>query len=131
MVVLDTDFVIDLMRRHEGAVVFLKSLLESPDPAGISAVTVMQLYHGVARFGLPEEEEARVDRSLKGLAVYELTRAIAERAGRLDGELALAGQQIDLADVIVGATALDQNVPLVTRNKRHFGRLKGLRLVEY
>ena len=44
------------MRGHAGAVSYLQELLESPDPVGISAITVMQLYHGVSRSSVPEAE---------------------------------------------------------------------------
>lgn len=119
------------MRGHAGAAALLQDLLESSDPVGISAITVMQLYHGVARTGMPEAEAEQIERALKGVGTYDLTRDIAARAGRLDGELVARGEAIDPADVIIGATALHRNEPVVTRNTRHFSRLKGLRLVGY
>ncbi len=119
------------MRGQTRATTLLQSLLESPDPVGISAITVMQLYHGVARASVPEAEANRIERALKGVATYDVTRDIAARAGRMDGELTVRGEPIDPADVIVGATALHRNEPLVTRNTRHFARLKGVRLVTY
>jgi predicted nucleic acid-binding protein len=122
---------IDLMRSHGGAVELLNDLLESPDPAGISAITVMQLYHGVVRVGLPDDEQEKVERALKGVAVYDLSRPIAARAGQMDRDLVKRGEAIDPADVMIGATALHRDEPLVTRNKKHFARLKGLRLISY
>ena len=119
------------MRGHAGAVSHLQELLESPDPVGISAITVMQLYHGVSRSSVPEAEAEKIERALKGVATYDLTREIAAHAGRLDGELVARGEPIDPADVIIGTTALHRNEPLVTRNRRHFSRLRGLRLVAY
>lgn len=119
------------MRGHEGAVSRLENLLESTDPVGISAVTVMQLYHGVSRASVPEAEAEKIERALKGVATYDLTREVAARAGRLDGEMASRGERIDPTDVIIGTTALLRNEPLVTRNSRHFARMKGLRLLTY
>lgn len=72
---------IDLMRRHADAASLLRTLLESPDPVGISAITVMQLYHGVARVSVPEVEAEKIERALKGVATYDVTRGIAARAG--------------------------------------------------
>ncbi len=131
MVVLDTDFLIDLMRRHAGAVETLDGLLESPDSVGVSVISIMQLYHGVARAAVAEAEAAKIEGALKGLATYDMTREIAMSAGRVDGELASRGQAIDPADVIIGATALHRGEPLVTRNARHFSRIKGLRILGY
>ncbi len=130
-VVLDTDFLIDLMRGHAGAVSLLEHLLDGPDPVGISAITMMQLYHGVSRVAVPASEAARIENALKGIATYDLTREIASVAGRIDGELVVRGEGIDPADVIVGSTALLRNEPVVTRNGRHFSRIKELRLISY
>ena len=128
---LDTDFLIDLMRGHEGAARLLEDLLEGTDPVGISAITVMQLYHGVARVAAPAAEAAKIENALKAIATYDLTREIAAEAGRIDGELVVRGEAIDPADVIIGTTAIRRNEPVVTRNSRHFSRIKGLRLVSY
>ncbi len=119
------------MRSHSGAVRLLGDLLEGPDPVAISAITVMQLYHGVSRAAVPAAEADRIEGALKGIATYDLTREIAMVAGQIDGELVARGEGIDPADVIIGATALRRNEPVVTRNARHFSRLKGLRLVAY
>ena len=91
----------------------------------------MQLYHDVSRAAVPEAEAERIERAMKWVATYDLTREIVARAGRLDGELVVRGEAIDPADVIVGASALHRNEPVVTRNARHFSRPKGLRLVSY
>ncbi len=119
------------MRGHPGATALLQSLLERPDPVGISAITVMQLYHGVSRAAVPEAEAGRIEAALTGVATYDLTREVAARAGRIDGELVARGEAIDPADVIIGATALHRNEPVVTRNARHFSRIRGVRLVSY
>ncbi|TLZ48515.1 MAG: type II toxin-antitoxin system VapC family toxin [Methanobacteriota archaeon] len=119
------------MQGHAGAAALLQDLLESPDPVGVSAITVMQLYHGVSRAAVPEAEAEKIERALKGVATYDVTREVAGRAGRLDGELVTRGEALDPADVIIGVTALHRNEPLVTRNVRHFSRLKGLRILSY
>lgn len=130
-VILDTDFLIDLMRGHEGATRLLEDLLDGPDPVGISAITVMQLYHGVGRVAVPAAEAAKIEKALKGIAAYDVTRDVAAEAGRIDGELAARGEAMDPADVIIGTTALRRNEPVATRNGRHFSRIAGLRVLAY
>ncbi len=98
---------------------------------GISAITVVQLQHGISRVSVPQAEAEKIERAPQGIATYDVTREIAATAGRLDGELAARGEEIDPADVIVGSTALHRNEPVATRNARHFGRIEGLRLVPY
>ncbi|MBI4392363.1 MAG: PIN domain-containing protein [Euryarchaeota archaeon] len=131
MVVLDTDFVIDLTRGVEPAAELLRTLAEGYEPLAVSSVTVMQLHHGVARARRPAAEMARVDRALRGAATYAFTHDIAAIAGRLEGDLEEAGTPIGLSDVMIAATALHHGEPIVTRNTRHFRLVSGLHLLDY
>jgi predicted nucleic acid-binding protein len=36
---------------------------------------------------------------------------------------------IDLADILIGATALTHDIPLATLNRKHFERIKGLEII--
>jgi tRNA(fMet)-specific endonuclease VapC len=36
---------------------------------------------------------------------------------------------IDLADILIGATALTHDIPLATLNTKHFERIKGLEII--
>lgn len=37
---------------------------------------------------------------------------------------------IDLADILIGATAPTHNIPIATLNDKHFNRIKGLETVK-
>jgi len=50
-------------------------------------------------------------------------RAVAERAGRVVREFGLR-----LPDALIAATALEHQLDLVTRNRKHFDEVRGLRL---
>lgn len=52
-------------------------------------------------------------------------------AGRLHGELAAAGDRIEQNDYIIGATALTEDEPVVTRNASHFERIDGVSVRTY
>lgn len=49
----------------------------------------------------------------------------------LDGELARRGETIGPIDAVIAATALHLGEPVVTRNRRDFERVPGLRVVSY
>ena len=131
MVVLDTCFLIDLMRGHQKEVAMLNQLLESPAPLGVSAITVMELHAGVTRSAVPSSTRHKVVEALEGLNVEPITREIAAMAGELEGLLSKAGKTLDPLDLLIGATALHLDEPLVTRNLRHFQRLEGLKVLGY
>lgn len=50
-------------------------------------------------------------------------RAVAERAGRVAREAS-----IRLPDALIAATALEHGLAVVTRNRRHFEAVRGLRI---
>jgi predicted nucleic acid-binding protein len=40
------------------------------------------------------------------------------------------GLEIDFRDLLIGATALNNNLKLVTLNKKHFSRVDNLEIIE-
>ena len=107
---VDSDVLIDHLR---GATAFAP-------PAGAasySVVTRAELFAGRA------SEEAVIEQLLAPMRELVLDRAIAERAGRLRRD-----HGVGLADALIAATALAHELELLTRNRRHFERVPGLRL---
>jgi predicted nucleic acid-binding protein len=60
-------------------------------------------------------------RLLAPLHELPLDTAIAERGGALKRDC-----QVPTPDALIAATALEHDIPLMTRNVRHFGRVPGL-----
>ncbi len=95
----------------------------------LSAITVLELVHGVMR---ADTEQRRMNRQrflddlLMGLPVHPVTVPIALRAGQIDGLLQAQGNRIALADLLIGTTALELGYAVATHNVRHFGRIPGL-----
>lgn len=105
---LDTDVLVDHLRGHRQLVV---------DDAAISAVTRAELFAG------DERQEAAVRALLGDYAEVDVDRRIAERAGRLKRQTGLG-----IADALIAATALEHELTLMTRNRRHFERVPGIAL---
>jgi tRNA(fMet)-specific endonuclease VapC len=61
--------------------------------------------------------------------VYPLNAEIAKLLGSLDAELAMRGEKLDLADLIVAATALALDYSVVTHNLKHFSRIQNLHVI--
>ena len=53
------------------------------------------------------------------------------KAGKISGSLRARGREIDREDCIIGATALLNDEPVVTRNRKHFERIDGLDIETY
>lgn len=120
---IDTDIVIDYLRRRE----YAKELLERFYREGmlaISVVTHLEVYQGMK----PGEEE-RTNTFLDGFSSVPVNVFLARKAGKLLSELRARGITIGMADAIIGATALSLNVPLLTNNAEHYP-FSGLQLIK-
>jgi tRNA(fMet)-specific endonuclease VapC len=109
-ILLDTDVLIDHLRGHRR--------LDLVDPAWrISVVTRCEL------FAARNTDEHRLRQTLDQLDELPVDRAIAESAGRIR-----RATQLAVADSLIAATALEQQISLMTRNRRHFELVPGLTL---
>ncbi len=129
--ILDTDFLIDLMNGKKEAVEKLDEFLDSEEPVAVSAITVMQLFHGVGKSNRPQQEENKIHSVLHGLVTYPIDFELARRAGKKEGELAKNNIAIGYADTIIATTALSLNEPIVTRNVKDFSKVHGLEIISY
>jgi len=106
---VDTDVLIDHLR---GAA----RLRDEGRRMAVSAVTRCELFAG-------RDEELGLRRLLAPMQDLPVDAAIAELAGRTRRRTGLA-----TPDALIAATALRHGLALLTRNRRHFERVAGLRL---
>jgi tRNA(fMet)-specific endonuclease VapC len=134
--VLETTFVIDLIkeskRRRAGAATRkLEELISRGEGLRVAIFTLAELFVGVAKSTRPRQERAAV---LQALAPFELLHfepSTAEIFGSIIGELEKRGLPISDIDALIGSVALEHDELLVTRNRKHFDRIKGLRVEDY
>ena len=86
----------------------------------VSAVTVLELWAGDSS----KKQGELIEKILEGVSVVPMDREIAELAGNLKREYKL---QVQLADLIIGATAVWIKGELVTKNKKDFSQVPGLK----
>ena len=120
-ILIDSDVLVWLTRGHTGAAQRLQEI----NPWRLSVVTYMELAQGC-------RDKAELARLKKGLAarhteVLPLTPAISQRAAGLIDTLALS-HSMRLADALIGATALERDLTLLTANTKHFGAVEGLQV---
>jgi len=114
---LDTDALIDLLEKEP-----LSKIIELAVryDLKISAVVYFEFMVGAYRV-------KRLDlRTLvnKYFEVLPVTREVADKAARIESELMEKGELLEARDLIIAATAITRNAMLLTRNKKHYQRLK-------
>jgi tRNA(fMet)-specific endonuclease VapC len=121
-VLIDTDIVIDFLRRKE----YARELLEQHAEHGLLAVstlTHLEIYQGMRK-----GEETATNAFLDGMIAIPVDIPLARLAGGMLGELRSRGITVGIADAIIAATAITLDTPLLTNNTAHYP-FEGLKLM--
>ncbi len=118
---LDTNVLIDFLKGREPGASAVETAAKEYD-CYFTSITVYELLFGAARAKKEIGEQA-----LLGVAtVLPFDKAVAKRAAVLHAELISRNQDIGIKDVFIAATCLENAVPLLTANKKHFSRVPEL-----
>ena len=136
MAVLETTFIIDLLKetkRHRPgpATLKLQELTARGETLRVAIFTLAELFVGVVKGTKPEQERAAIDRCLAPLEVLPFERSTTEIFGIIVGELEKKDESISDIDASIASAAREHDELLVTRNRRHFDRVAGLRIESY
>ncbi|HTV48452.1 MAG TPA: PIN domain-containing protein [Phycisphaerae bacterium] len=129
-IMLDADVIIRGEKDHFDLARWLVS--RANDQFEIAAITVAELWHGVERAtGLNRIRRRRYIQSIvQALPVIAYTEQTAYHHAKIWAGLQSEGKMIGFYDIIVAATAIERGSTLATFNKRHFGQITGLKIVE-
>src|SRR4051812_585249 len=102
------------------------------EPVALSAITASELLHGVHRADSAVRRGRRAEFVEKILATFPVIPFSLEMArihSRIWADLQAKGEVIGAHDLLIAATALAQDRIVATGNRRHFGRIPGLKIV--
>jgi predicted nucleic acid-binding protein len=100
----------------------------------ICSLTVAELAHGIYRAKTPERSRQRrqfLDELRAHVPVHPITEATAEIIAWIGAEQAAKGINLPLADLIIGACALELGYAVGTGNVRDFNRIPGLNVIQF
>jgi predicted nucleic acid-binding protein len=131
MTCLDTDFIIDLLRRKSTAERKLEDLTAEGDKLTTTPLNASELYKGAYSSSRPIEEAKKVRHLLDTLDILEFSVAASETFGKLSIELQRKGNDIGDFDLLIASIALIHGEALLTKNARHFSKVPGLAVESY
>lgn len=131
MTLLDTTFLIDLMRGKQEAIEKLKQLESEMIPIFVSTPTIFELWTGIMATKKPDDEKQKVIEVISSVNNLELNLESAKAAGEINGILIKKGEMIDPEDCMIAGIAQTNNESILTRNTLHFGRIKGIKIETY
>jgi tRNA(fMet)-specific endonuclease VapC len=124
VIVADSDVLIDALRGREPTRARIAQAIESRILATTS-ITLFELLSGASS----ARERAKVETLLSVMAVLPLDEASSVAASEIRRTLEPQGRAIGFADYLIAGICISRSLPLMTRNRDHFGRIDGLNIV--
>ena len=123
---VDSDWLIDALIGRPAAVRPLDDL--SSAGVAVSIVSYGEIFEGAYGSPDPAVQLARFRAFLGRFPIVPLSDPIMEVFARIRADLRQQRRLIPDFDLAIAATAIAHDLTLVTRNRRHFERVAGLRL---
>jgi tRNA(fMet)-specific endonuclease VapC len=129
VVVLDTNFLIDIDNDRSEAIEKAREIERSGKPRRVPRIVITELWVAIGKGTETEHNREKFERLLGGLPQVDLTEPIAKRAGEIEGEAQSSDQNdvgVGMADAILAATALEFDEPIVTDDGDFVKRIQKL-----
>ena len=128
IIVVDTDILINASRKKRTKLAYYLNLKsQNKIKLLISVITSFEYLSGT--YLIDKRQYERAKELLNNFSIQDLTQQIVEIAAKINRENRLY-LQVESADILIGATALYFEAPLLTENKKHFKLIPGLRLAK-
>ena len=133
MILLDTSFLIDLLRQRKNAVDKAVELVNR-DKLATTYINIYELLIGIysKKDANYEEMLKTIENLTEKIDLLTLEKASTIKSAKIGGELILKGQIIGDTDNMIAGIALSSGINIVvTRDKEHFERIKGIKVESY
>ena len=124
VVLADADAIIDYFNDCKPMADVVEHLIKE-DALGISAISVFELYAGISG----KKRLKAIEAIIKTSIILPVDATSAHRAAGIYTLLKKRGDLIGNQDLLIAGIALANDLPLLTRNIRHFQKIKGLRIL--
>jgi predicted nucleic acid-binding protein len=125
MIVADTDVLIDFLAGRDPGAELVTAELNRGD-LRTTSVTRFELLAGART----TRQENTIRELLAAVPALALDEEAADRAAQIQRGLQSSGESIGMADSLIAGIVLSHGATLLTRNRRHFARVTGLRMAE-
>ena len=120
--IVDTDIMIDYLRRYSEILPQVATHYQ----CHLTAISFFELRINAIR---SELQAQRFSEILPYFSVLPFDANAAHHAARIGQQLQQSGQTIGLPDTLIAGICLSQNIPLLTRNTRHYEKVTGIQLI--
>lgn len=124
IICLDTSVLIDFYRKKNKSKTFFYELTKNYQLFTVSAITAFEIYAGSS-----SGQDKFWDRFFQLIPVSPFNSNVNKTAIEIHRQLKRDRKQLDIADLFIGATAVNLGLKLATLNSKHFERIHGLEVL--
>lgn len=132
MICLDSSFIIDILKKKPEAIeTFHKIKSDFPIT---TLINIYELVYGIYRIKDKNYEQniKVLEAFLEEVRIFTLNKNSAFEAAKIGAELSSQGQIIEDLDIMIAGICLSNGcTKIVTKNIKHFSRIKGLKVETY
>lgn len=125
MILLDSSVLIEMFRKQVKEKTLFYQISKLHSELAISAVTHYEV--GIGNRSMHKDYWEELS---KNLIVLPFDNVCSDSAIEIYLELLKRNKMIDLADILIGATAIANEIPIATLNVKHFERITNLKFVK-
>lgn len=124
---LDTNIISYFAEGNQNVILNLQKCLLSGNEIGISVIAYYEVERGLKYIGA-SKKLAEFYSFASQCKLVPVTVVAAQKAADIYAYLRKAGKIIEDADILIGASALENNAIIVTNNEEHLGRIANLKI---
>jgi tRNA(fMet)-specific endonuclease VapC len=122
--VIDASIFIEHLRAKDKLATTLYKIADNSE-IFISSISLYELYMGATT----RDKEKDVKIITEDLSILPFTDSVAVKAAQIYHQLKLNNQIIEFRDIFIAATCIVNELPIATLNKKHFTRIRGLKIL--
>lgn len=132
MICLDSDVIVDILRNYPEAVQKYDTT-----KSAVLATTIINLYELLSGIWCVKDKNYQrvldvLSKFLENMEILPLDEKSVQKAAKLYGGLSQNGKIIDDLDILIAAICISNNCEsFITKNIKHFSRIKGLKVETY
>ena len=128
MVLLDTDILIGLLRNNKEAVRVISNLLTKHIILFTTSINTAELYFGAHLSEKSQENLEAVEKLTKTINIIPFELNHSKIYGEIRSDLQKKGEIINELDIFIATIAIEKDLPIITRNTKHFDRITKLKV---
>lgn len=129
--ILETSFLIDLMKGQSEAVTLADDVDRSGENLYLPSPALFELWMGAGRAARGREEVRKIETLIESFDIVVLTHQDAREAGLLQARLSKAGRTMGTVDVLIAGMARQRSETLVTGDRDFSAVSREVRLRSY